>query len=316
MSFTSTAMMMGNSYPPFLVPTAAPASVGGASSGSTVISNASTVTPVGGSGQRTYAWRRTLGSTSINAVSPNSASTTFQATGMSIGALPATFVCDVTDVVTGEMKTSNPVTIYLERGYPGLSISGPAAINVYTPSPNSITVSGSTSISISGGSGSYATTWFGSGDFTVSGSGSSGSASRLLGPTGGVSGTISCRVRDLTTGEEQTVSAGVVLVNNGTPPSPPIGSISPNPGTATSSDSNIPIYLSASASGGSGSYQFNWSNGTVGASATYWSGPMGPNELRYGSASVQVTDLVTGLASYPSVSLSWYQITIGPIGMG
>lgn len=302
-------MLMGTAYPP-LTASLAPTSVGGSSSSSTVTSNASTATPVGGSGQRNYAWRRTGGSTSINPVSPSSASTTFQATGMAVGSISATFVCDITDAVTGQLvTTTNAVSVSLTRGYPPLSVSGPAAIFVQTPSSTPITVSGSTSVSVSGGTGSYSYSWSGSGDFTVSGGGSSASASRLLSPTGGVSGSISCTITDTGTGEQVTVSAGVVLINNGTPPSPPVVSISPNPAYGNSSAASVPAYVSASVSGGSGSYAYYWSNGggAGGSSTAFYSGAMDYLETRYGSGSVIVVDTVTGLQGSASVSIEWFR---------
>lgn len=265
------SMMMGNSYPPLAV-SVAPTSVGGSDSSSTVTSSAATASATGGSGFKSYAWRRTGGSASIVPVSPSSAASQFRATGMSIGSISATFVCDITDSVTGEVKPTPAVSVYLERGYPGLSISGPAAINVSTPSSGSIVVSGSTSISVSGGSGSYSISASSSGDFTLSGSGSSRTASRLLGPQGGVSGTITFTVTDNVTGESRPVSAGVVLINNGTVPPPFTYSVS---GSASGYSSSSPVYsnyVTVNLAGGVAPYGTSWARidgvGSVDGSGT------------------------------------------------
>ena len=282
---SGASMMMGNAYP-LLVVSVVPTSVGGSDSSSTVTSSSATASATGGSGFKTYAWRRTSGSASIVSVSPSSAASQFRATGMSIGSISAKFVCDITDSVTGEVKSTAEVNVYLERGYPGLSISGPAAIYVETPSSASIVVSGSTSISVSGGSGSYSISASGSGDFTLSGSGTSRTASRLLGPTGGVSGSITFTVTDTVTGETQSVSAGVVLINNGTVPAPL--SVSGG-GSVEGYSPNTPVYTdyaSVVVSGGVPPYGYSWARiGGVGDVSGGGATVRFVNGMAYGSAS-------------------------------
>ena len=305
MSYHAVGLLMGTAYPPFTL-SVAPTSVGGSSSSSTVTSNSSKATPVGGSGLFTYSWARTGGNSSIVAVSPSSAQTTFQATGMSISTISATFACTVKDSVTGIPLTTVNVSVSLTRGYPPLSVSGPAAIFVQTPSSSSITVSGSTSVSVSGGSGSYSYSWSSSGDFVMSAGGSSCSVSRLLGPTGGVQGSVSCTITDTGTGESTTVSASVVLINNGTPPSPPSVTVSPtyfSGGASSNQRTSVSAGVSASGSGGVPPYSYYWSNGKTGSSVTYVA-QVDPYQTVYGSGSVQCVDS-QGQSGFASFSGEW-----------
>lgn len=146
---------------------------------------------------------------------------------MSVGTIAAVFVCAVTDRVTGQ-TLSVTVTVTLTRGNPALSVGTPADIFVQTPSSAEITVSGSTSVSYSGGVGPFVVTWSKSGDFSISPAGTSCTASRALFPTGGVQGTLSVTVLDQGTGQQQTRTCNVTLINNGSAPPPLSVSVSPS----------------------------------------------------------------------------------------
>jgi len=189
---------------------------------------------------------------------PASLITQWQATGMSVGTLTAVYDCAVTDRVTGETKHIS-VTVTLTRGNPAMSVSTPADIFVQTPSQTEITVSGSTSISISGGVGPFSVTWSKSGDFSISPAGNSCSASRALYPTGGVQGTLSVTVVDQGTGQQQTQTCYVTLINNGSA-APPL-SVSASPSSVEGfSDAGQPETnaTTATVSGAVGAVTWQW----------------------------------------------------------
>lgn len=212
-------LLLGESYPPFTLGLNTTSTAGGGTS-STVVSGSVQARPEGGSGQFEGTWSRTDGDATILPLSPNSLTTAWQCTSMSIGKIWATFICTVKDKVTGETKPTGTVTVTMTRGYPSLSVSTPTAIFGQTPSSSPITVSGSTSVSVSGGSGSYTFSWSSSGDFNILPDGAWCGAYRLLSPQGSVQGSVSCTVRDTVTNEQATVSAPVQLINNGSAPPP------------------------------------------------------------------------------------------------
>ena len=317
-------LLLGVSYPPFTLGLSS-SSAGGSSTSSTVTSSSVTAQAAGGSGQFEGTWTRRSGSTSIVPVSPNSLTTTFQATGMSVGTLTATFDCTVLDKVTGETKVTGTVTVTLTRGNPPLSVSSPAAIFVQTPSSGSITVSGSTSVSASGGSGSYTYTWSKSGDFTISPSGSNVTASRLLGPQGGVQGTVSCTVRDTGTGEQVTVSGSVVLINNGS--AAPTLSISASPTSVSGYGNDGTAATEAvtfTVSGGVGPFSISISGGPGSALTPSGSGRTLTSQFAHyaipagspvgATFTATVTDSGTGQTAQAAVSAVFYNFAInGPI---
>lgn len=317
-------LLLGNAYPPFTLGLSS-TSVGGSSASSTVTSNAASALVGGGSGQFEATWTRRGGSSAIVPTAPGSLSTTFQATGMSVGTISATFDCTVVDKVTGETKITGTVTVTLNRGYPSLSVSGPAAIFVQTPSSSPITVSGSTSISISGGSGSYSVSWSSSGDFSISAGGTSCTASRLLSPQGGVQGSVSATVRDTVTGEQITVSAGVTLINNGSAPPPLSISASPtsvsgfgNDGSAATESVTFTVSggvgpFSISVSGGPGSVVSPSGSGRSHSTNFTCTGipPQGSIDASFAAT---VYDHGTGQSASAGVSAIFYNFAItGPI---
>lgn len=94
---------------------AAPDFVSGTAGVPTVVTSPSTATPSGGIGPFTYAWAFLSGG-AITAVSPTSATTVFQGTGM---ASPETrtsfFECTITDTGTGLSAVTNTVEAEVNR---------------------------------------------------------------------------------------------------------------------------------------------------------------------------------------------------------
>lgn len=278
---SGAGMMMGARFAPLAV-SVSPAIASGSSTSSTVTTGAVTLTITGGSGLVDIAWGRISGSAAIEAVSPTLATTPFQATGMSVGSLSAVFGVTVTDRVTGEVRspTSN-VNVYVERGYPELSVSGPADILVDGASSAEITVSGSTGVSISGGVPPYTTTWSKSGDFVIAPSGVSCGASRALGPGGGVLGTLYVKVVD-SIGQEVNRSCTVMLRNVAAAPPPLEVSVSPASVTGMGTSLEViagPVTLTVT--------------GAVGAVHVQWSLTSGVGEAR--SPNALTTDFRAGV---------------------
>lgn len=267
MGLLTKKMMIGASYAAITI-SLSTTSVGGSSSSSTVTSSTVTATLSGGSPVRTLTWQYVSGDSSVLPTNSSNASTQFQKTGMSVGATSAVYRLAAKDGVTGITYYSNNVSIYLERSNPALSVSTPADIIVYTPSSSSITVSGSTSISVSGGVPPYTIVWSKSGDFVISPSGTSCTASRVLAPTGGVSGPLYATVTD-SINQSTTVSCGVVLINNGSVPPTLSASVSPSVVYGLS-DSGDPVSDPATVtpSGGVAPYGYAWSLVSGEASAT------------------------------------------------
>lgn len=318
MSFLSSAMMMGFALPAFSVSLSA-TTAGGSSSSSTVTSGAVTANRLGGSGQSTALWTRFDGSTAIVPVAPNSPTTTWQATGMSVGSISARFLCTLTDKITGEVQATGLVTVTLDRGNPPLDVSGPAdAINTQASS-GSITVSASTGISYSGGVGPFVVTVTYSGDFSMSGSGTSRTFSRLLAPQGGVQGTATFTVKDQGTGESVSRSCTVMLINNGTAPSPLsvwVDDDSVEGFGSTGSASAGPV--TASWSGGVGPFVVSWSkvsgSGSVsagGASASFAASGIPVQGTLDGTFQVTVLDQGTGIPRSATVFVVFYNFGLG-----
>lgn len=63
-----------------------------------------TLTPSGGSGSYSYAWTRASGAAAITATAPSSATTAFSASVPADAEYESSFVCHVTDTVTGASK--------------------------------------------------------------------------------------------------------------------------------------------------------------------------------------------------------------------
>jgi hypothetical protein len=266
MSFISTAMLLGTAYPALTVGLST-ATVAGSSTSSTVTSGSVTATKTGGSGQVVTAWGYVSGNASIVATSPNSAATSFQATGLGAGeSRSAVWRATVRDAITGETLSTGNVTINLRRDYPSLSISGPGNVDGTQVSSSTVTVSGSTSVSASGGVPPYSYSWSYSGDFSMSGSGASRSFSRALAPQGGVLGSATVTVTDAI-GQSESASCSVMLRNLGTAPSPLSAYASPASvsGYTLSNTCNTGS-TSIIVSGGVGPYSYAWSRaGGVGS---------------------------------------------------
>lgn len=80
----------------------------------TVTSSSVTATATGGNGIVSYAWSRSSGSTAINAVTPNSATTQFRATIASDTELDAVFICTATDA-SGQTATTGSVNVTMRN---------------------------------------------------------------------------------------------------------------------------------------------------------------------------------------------------------
>lgn len=317
MAVGASALMMGFAYPPLTIGLSA-TTVAGSSTSSTVTSTSVTATKSGGSGQVTTTWVYQSGSTAINPTAPNSATTAFQATGMSVGSISAVFKATVRDVVTGETLITGNVTATLERGNPPLTMSQPGDAVATLTSSSTITVSAGTSASASGGVGTITYSFSPTGDFSMSGSGSSRTFSRALAPQGGVVG--SCIVT-ATDGIGQSVSRTftVVLINNGSAPAPLsvwVDNSSVAAYGSTGSATGGPV--SASWSGGVGPFVASWSkvsgSGSVsgsGASATFSANGIPVQGTLDGSFRVTVTDQGTGQQQSAGVSVIFYNFGLG-----
>lgn len=251
-------MLMGNAYPPFSA-TLSRASVSGSSTSSTITTGSVVAQPVGGSGQYVAAWSRQSGSASINPTAPNSLTTAFQATGVSSGgSASAVFQVLLTDVVTGQVLPPLTVSVYVQRDYPALSISGPGNVDATQTSSTTVTVSGGTSVSASGGVPPYSYSWSHSGDFSMSGSGASRTFSRALAPQGGVIGSASVTVTD-SIGQSASASCSVMLRNMGTAPSPLSAYASPSSVHGYSLTNTVTTgFTSIIVSGGTPPYSYAW----------------------------------------------------------
>lgn len=266
MSFISNAMLMGTAYAVLTVGLSA-STVAGSSTSSTVTSGSVMATKSGGSGQVATTWAYVSGHASIVPATPNSAATSFQATGMGAGeSRSATWRATVRDLITGETLPTGNVTINLRCEFPALSVSGPANVDAVLVSSGTVTVSGSTSVSASGGVPPYNYTWNAGGDFVMSGSGASRSFSRALAPQGGVLGSVSGYVTDAI-GQTAPFSCTVMLRNLGTAPAPLSAYANPASvyGFSLSNTVNTGS-TSIVVSGGVGPYGYSWSRiGGVGS---------------------------------------------------
>lgn len=288
-------MMMGNAYPPFSA-TLSRASVSGSSTSSTIGTGSVTAQPVGGSGQYLAAWSRQSGSASLNPTAPNSLTTAFQATGIGVGgSASAVFQVLLTDVVTGQVLPPLTVSVYVQRDYPALSISGPGNVDATQTSSTTVTVSGGTSVSASGGVPPYSYSWSYSGDFSMSGSGASRTFSRALAPQGGVLGSATVTVTD-SIGQSASASCSIMLRNMGTAPSPLTAYASPDSvsGYTLSNTCNTGS-TSIIVSGGVGPYSYAWSRaGGVGSGGSGAGGSFSYSTVEdgdfYGTFQCLVTD--------------------------
>lgn len=322
MNLAAGAMLLGHGFAPMVV-SASPASVSGSDSGSTVTTNATTALVTGGSGAatRTHSWSLVSGSGSITATSPSSATTNFSASGLSPGgSLSAVFKDTITDTVTGQVIDTNTVNVYVERSTPPLSMSGPAGALGTVISSTPAVVTASTSVSASGGVGTITYSATSSGDFTMTGSGSSRSFWRELGPGGGVEGTVTFTATD-SIGQSVSATAPVVLINNGTPP-PPL-TVSLSTGSVEGYNSDIVVVtgeVTATPSGGSGSYvSGSWSriggsgSPTSGGATAAFTDNVGYGDTTNGTFRYTVTDSLGNTAS-ATVSATFTNWGSGPGG--
>ncbi len=239
---------------------ASPSSVSGSSTSSTVSSGAATASAVGGSGSYSFAWARVSGSASISAVSASSAATTFQATGMSVGSLSATFACTVTDTVTSQVLVTNTVSVTLTRTAPSLSVSV-SSPNGVGNSSGTITVTSTATASASGGTGSgYSYSWPDISGFSKSPSGSTCYYSCALGPGQSKFGSGTIYVTD-SGGNSASHAFNIICENQGSPPPAFSVSVSPTSTSGTSVDGSGDIAteaVTASATGAVGSVTWAW----------------------------------------------------------
>lgn len=135
--------------------TASPSSLTKTGTTTALTTASTTVSPSGGSGGYTYAWTRTSGSTGIAIDSASAATTTFSATGLSVGETRvAQFRCRTTDSSAAYVDTYVNVTI----GRTSLSVSlSPTSLSKVGATSSLTTAS--VTATPSGGTAPYAYAW-------------------------------------------------------------------------------------------------------------------------------------------------------------
>jgi len=281
---------------------AAPSSVTGSSTASTVTSNTATVTARGGSGNYSYAAERVSGNAAIGAATPAAASSYFQATGMGVGTITATFRWKVTDTNTSVFEYTNPVTVSLTRYEvppPTLTLTATnASQSGNSSSPINVTA-GSTATA-SGGSGSYTSySWPDVSGFTKTPSGNTCYyGATALGPGQSRSGSGTVYVTD-SNGNSAGASFTVSCQNTGSAPPPFSVSASPSGVYGGGSTQSISTgSTTASANGAVGAVTWKWVRtsgvGSIGASTSattnFTATGMVPYVTVYGTFQVTGTD--------------------------
>jgi hypothetical protein len=136
---------------------ASPTTVSATGDTSTITTGSSTANASGGTGSYAFVWARVSGSTGIAPVSPNAATTTFTATGMTAGeARSAVMRCTVTDASANTATVDVSVTITRLAASIIVTLV-PTAISA--DSPYSTITTGNVSASAAGGTSPYSYAW-------------------------------------------------------------------------------------------------------------------------------------------------------------